>query len=93
MSIGVTAFNWMSFSSANLAALCQDIINGVKSNTGLIGIRTDSSNDGEFRTFNSDNAGDGTRPYIQLTYAAAAGTVPKHKILTGPFGGPLTGAF
>jgi len=65
--------NYVQFTSAQLAADVQDMINTPANNFGWHIERTDGSNDATYMGYTSSEGTDGQRPYLSVTYTAGGG--------------------
>lgn len=75
---------YQAFTSSGLASLVEGWINGTTTNNGVHIERNGAGNDGLYLRFKSSNAADGSRPYLELTYAAGgAPTITGRAILLG----------
>ncbi len=66
--------SYLDFDSAAIAALVQDWINGVKTNNGIVFLRTDGQNDATFHSFQSSEGNNGERPILEVTYTEGSGS-------------------
>jgi hypothetical protein len=69
---GVGSPRYISLTGAGIAALVEGWINSSITNHGFHVERTDAQNDSSFALFTSSEGSDGQRPYLEVTYEAAA---------------------